>query len=184
MNFPKDKKEWIGAITKVGWLFSRLQVIGIIVGAIVTISLQLLTGFWDFRDNHQQIIKAQYEQVIIANARFEEQMLRYNVVFEGRAVVGEDENFAQVAQSYISTLREATRLLPSTKPELERYINALSLLNTYYSESNPPAKGSDEWMKFYGNFRIDNDRYIKAKEIYFSLLASELGNYKRYIINT
>ncbi|WP_416066492.1 hypothetical protein ACK9YZ_10235 [Rhizobium sp. ZK1] len=184
MNLPQTKEEWIAVGLKVGWLFSRLQILGIVVGALVTIALQLLTGFWDFRENHQKLIIAQYEAVLAANARFEEQVLKYNVVFDGRPVAKIDDGFSGAAQSYIGKLQGVSRLLPATESDLDKYINALSLLNTYYSEENPPAKGSVEWMRFYGNFRVDYDRYIKAKENYLNSLASQLGDYKRYLANS
>jgi hypothetical protein len=184
VNWPSTREEWVAGLAKAGWVLSRLQFFGIIVGAIVTLTIQMLTGFWDFREKHQELIRKQYEAVQSANTQFQQEMVKFTTVFDKQQVGFASDDYARAAQAYIGTLQDAARLLPSTKPELDRYVNALSLLNTYYSNTSPPARGTQEWMVFFGNFRLDLDRYIKARDSYLDKLASELGDYRRYLANS
>ena len=74
-------------------------------------------------------------------------------------------------------------MLPGTKDELGNYIDAISELNSYYDVTQPPEMGSVEWVNFYGQFRVDLEKYIIARDAYLEELASEVGGYWRAVIN-
>ncbi|MDX0695430.1 hypothetical protein [Sinorhizobium medicae] len=184
MKIPSTWEEWVALGSRLGLNLFRLQVIGMLIGAVVTISLQLLTGFWQFREEHQDIIRKQYEEVLAANTRFEAQVSKFNQIFAEKHQQGFGEQYSDEAQAYIRVLEGATRLLPGTSEELVTYIESMSQLNKYYSSKDVPPSGSLDWARFYGNFRVDYNRYLKAREQYLVLLAEELGDYGRYLINS
>ena len=172
------------------------------LGIVGTIVVQLLLGFWDFRSEHQTIIRANYEETLEAHTAFQRQLERFNSVFEDAPVQGADtaENLIQTAsatvreitqavtygaaaQAYIREIKKVSRLLPGTKDELGNYIDAISELNSYYDVTQPPEMGSVEWVNFYGQFRVDLEKYIIARDAYLEELASEVGGYWRAVIN-
>ncbi|UXT56967.1 hypothetical protein FY134_04595 [Agrobacterium fabrum] len=182
MKMPKTADEWIALLKTVLWSFGKLRLLSIIIGAVLTIAFQLLTGFWTFRENHQQLILKQYEAAVVANAKFDQQLAKYNLIFDGKPLGSSD--YSNDAQNYIGSLKAVSQLLPATNENLNTYIKTLARLNRYYSTQNVPARGTEEWMKFYGNFRIDFDQYTTAKEVYMEQLSSELGGYVRYLRNS
>ncbi len=182
MKMPRTADEWITLLKTLAWSFGKLRLFGILIGAVLTITFQLLTGFWTFRENHQQLILKQYEAAVAANTKFDQQLAKYNLIFDGQPL--SNSNYSSDAQNYIGSLKAVSQLLPATSDNLNNYIKTLSRLNKYYSVQTVPARGTDEWMNFYGNFRIDFDQYMTAKEVYMEQLSSELGGYVRYLRNS
>ncbi|PIE15872.1 MAG: hypothetical protein CSA70_00035 [Rhodobacterales bacterium] len=83
IKFPKDWNEAVGFGGKLLWIVSRVHIISLVIGAVGMIGVQLLTGFWAFRSEHQAIIRAHYEETLEAHKAFQRQIERYNAVFEG-----------------------------------------------------------------------------------------------------
>lgn len=202
-KIPETKEEAVGFFGKALWLGSRLHLVSIAFGVVGTIAAQLLVGFWDFRGEHQAIIRAHYQETLDAHTAFQRQLERFNSVFEGSPVQGADraENSIQTAsptvreiaqavtygaaaQAYIREINEVSRLLPGTEDELGNYVDAISALNRYYAVTEPPEMGSVEWVNFYGQFRVDLERYIIARDAYLEELASEVGSYWRAVRNS
>lgn len=203
IKVPKNWNEAVGLGSKVLWAVSRVHILSLVIGAIGMIGVQLLTGFWGFRSEHQAIIRSHYEEALLAHKAFQRQIERYNSVFEGNPVpVGEtarvfDEDavpvvreiqqagsFDDAAQAYIREIKEVSRLLPGTEARVEDYIDAITGLRKYYIERNPPQVGSVEWVNFYGQFRVDLDQYISTRDAYLEELASEVGSYWRAVRNS
>lgn len=184
MKFPSTMEEWFALAAKAGWALFRVQIIGMLIGGVVTLGLQSLTGFWDFRAQNQVLIRKQYEVTVAANKAFEAQLVDLNKIFiEGRNEVLQ-KKYSKVAQAYISELQATTSLLPSTESALLEYIDAMSLLNKYYAERHIPAQGTEEWVIFYGGYRTDFDKFILARQKYMAEIASELQNYKRFLVSS
>ena len=200
---PNNWNEAAGFGRNLLWIVSRAHLISLSVGAIGMICVQLLTGFWTFRNEHQTIIRGHYEEALQAHKAFQRQIERYNSVFEGNPVVeGEtarvfDQNalpavreileaasFDAAAQAYIREVNEVSRLLPGTENEVADYIDAITGLRKYYTVQSPPEVGSVKWMNFYGQFRVDLDQYIKTRDAYLGELASEVGSYSRAVLNS
>ena len=163
---------------------------------IVTIAEQVLTGFWDFRNENQEIVCVQYKETLKAHAAFQRQIERFNAVFEGSPVgkadasmiedaeasttvkqIQQARSFDTAAQACIREINEITRLLPSAQDEVSDYIDAIAALNKYYVVSEPPESGSLNWVIFYGEFRVDYGEYIKTRDAYLEEIASEVGSY-------
>ena len=107
-RIPESKEEAVGFLGKALWWGSRLHLAGIMLGIVGTIVVQLLLGFWDFRSEHQTIIRANYEETLEAHTAFQRQLERFNSVFEDAPVQGADtaENLIQTASA---TVREITQ---------------------------------------------------------------------------
>lgn len=148
-RIPETKEEAVGFLGKALWWGSRLHLAGIMLGIVGTIVVQLLLGFWDFRSEHQTIIRANYEETLEAHTAFQRQLERFNSVFEDAPAQGADtaENLSQTAsatvreitqavtygaaaQAYIREIKKVSRLFPGTKDELGNYIDAISELNS------------------------------------------------------
>lgn len=181
---PKTSEGWGALVRKIGWVLVRFQVIGIVIGAVVTIFTQLLTGFWEFRANHEDMLRQQWSAVVEAQEQFESQLARIDTVLRGEPSPTAGSEYASAAQTYIRSMEAISRSLPETATEIADYIDAIAALRKYYDVVAPPAPNTDDWMIFYGEFRQDYDRYIEAREQYFNVLAAELGNYVRYITNS
>lgn len=185
IKIPETKDEAMGLGAKFAWWASRLHLIGIVIGVVGTIILQLLAGFWTFRNEHQVLIRTQYEETLAAHATFQKQLERFNAVFEGAQQIESDlGSFRDAAQTYIREIQEASRLLPATEDEVLSYVEAISGLNKYYTVSAPPEQGTVDWIIFYGEFRTDYDLYVETREAYLSELANEVGSYWRNIWNS
>lgn len=182
---PKSLDEAVGLGGKLLWWAGRLRLVGIVIGVVGTIVVQLLTGFWAFRAEHQAIIREQYQQTLAAHAVFQQQIERFNAVFDGKQNV-EDEigSYRDAAQTYIRVINEASRLLPGTEDEVADYIDAITNLRQYYLVEDPPEVGSLDWVNFYGQFRTDYDRFILARDAYLDELAGEVGSYWRAVRNS
>lgn len=183
MSLPNSKEEWVSFLKRWGGVLFRVKILWALVGAAVTIFVQLLTGFWEFREQHQAQIAHYYNAAIEQNQAFESQLTRLNQVFDGNKQASAGIEYSNVAQDYIIALQDVTRLLPSTEESFQNYVDAIASLRQYYAVENPPAMGSEEWMLFYGRFRGDYNDYVVARDTYFELLASEIGSYWRYIGN-
>ena len=202
-NAPKNWNEAISVGEKLMWAASRLHLVGIALGVIGTIAIQLLTGFWDFRNGHQEIVRVQYQETLQAHAAFQRQIERFNAVFEGNPVSEHDvhviedtdasttvrqiqqaRSFDIAAQAYIREINEITRLLPSAQDEVSDYIDAIAALNRYYAASESPTIRSVDWVIFYGKFRADLDEYFKTRDAYLEELAGEVGSYWRAVRNS
>lgn len=185
IKIPETKDEAIGFVGKALWWGSRLHLIGIAVGIAGTIAVQLLTGFWTFRSEHQAIVREQYQETLVAHAVFQQQIERFNEVFDGAVNVESDIGaYNDAAQNYIRVIQEASRLLPGTADEVADYIDAISNLRKYYVVDEPPEVGSLEWVLFYGEFRTDFDAFIQTRDAYLEELASEVGSYWRAVRNS
>lgn len=202
-NGDKQSNEVVGFASKALWWIGRLKLVGIIIGVIGTITIQLLGGFWQFRTDHQEVIRSQYTDTLNAHKAFQRQLERFNVVFEGIALndlatnptseIMQDEvareilmsrTYSEAAQAYIREINEISRLLPSTQESLASYIGTISSLRQYYIKTDLPEMGSVEWVIFYGKFRKDIDKYLVAREHYLAELADEVGSYWRSIVNS
>lgn len=203
IKIPKDWDEAVGVGGKLLWIVSRVHIISLAIGAVGMIGVQLLTGFWGFRSEHQAIIRAHYEETLEAHKAFQRQIERYNAVFGGNPVqpgdtarsfdddapptvreIQEARSFDDAAQAYIREINEVTRLLPGTDDEVAEYIDAITALRKYYVVTDPPEIGSVEWVNFYGQFRVDLDQYIQSRDAYLEELASEVGSYWRAVRNS
>lgn len=203
IKFPKDWDEAVGFGGKLLWIVSRVHIISLAIGAVGMIGVQLLTGFWAFRSEHQAIVRAHYEETLEAHKAFQRQIERYNAVFEGNPVqsgdtarsfdddappavreIQEARSFDDAAQAYIREINEVTRLLPGTDDEVADYIDAITALRKYYVVTDPPEIGSVEWVNFYGQFRLDLNQFIQSRDAYLEELASEVGSYWRAVRNS
>ncbi|SLN28618.1 hypothetical protein PSM7751_01128 [Pseudooceanicola marinus] len=203
MKVPNNWDEAVGLGGKLLWVLTRIHVISLAIGAVGMIGVQLLTGFWTFRSEHQAIIRAHYEETLEAHKAFQRQIERYNSVFEGNTVQPVDaaeafdeaapsavreiqgaRSFDDAAQAYIREINEVSRLLPGTDNEVADYIDAITALRKFYVVNDPPEVGSLEWISFYGQFRLDLDQYIQSRDAYLEELASEVGSYWRAVRNS
>lgn len=203
IKIPNNWDEAVGVGGKLLWAVTRIHIISLAIGAVGMIGVQLLTGFWTFRSEHQAIIRAHYEETLEAHKAFQRQIERYNAVFEGNPVrpgdtaqsfdddapsavreIQEARTFDDAAQAYIREINEVSRLLPGTDDEVADYIDAITSLRKYYVVSDPPEVGSIEWVNFYGQFRLDLDQYIKSRDAYLEELAGEVGSYWRAVRNS
>ncbi|MEX3316656.1 hypothetical protein [Sulfitobacter sp. PS-8MA] len=184
INIPNTREEWGALGRKLGWVLVRFQVLGIVVGAVVTIFTQLLTGFWDFRASHEEMLRQQWSTVVESQEQFESQLDQIGTVLRGQPSPTAGIEYASAAQTYIRSMEAISRSLPTTSTEIADYIDAIAALRKYYDVVVPPAPSTDEWMIFYGEYRQDFDRYIAAREQYFDVLAADLGDYARYITNS
>lgn len=185
MSFiPKNQDEAITTGKKILWAIARFQIIGLIIGGGVTIAVQLLTGFWDFREQHQQTIAYQYRETLDADKHFENLIERYNLVLKGMPnIEAELGDYSSAAHAYIQSISASSNLLPQTNDELSPLVDAIVGLNKYYSVDDPPPVGSAEWLLFFGQFRQDYGRFIDTKAAYLQALSDEAGNYTRHILN-
>ena len=202
VRIPETKEEAVGFLGKALWWGSRLHLAGIMLSIVSTIVVQLLVGFWDFRSEHQTIIRANYEETLEVYTAFQRQLERFNSVFEDAPVQGADtaENLIQTAsatvreitqavtygaaaQVYTREIKQVSRLLPGTEDELGNCVDAISELNRYYAVTQPPEMGSVQWVNFYAQFRENLEKYIIARDAYLEELASEVGGYWRAVGN-
>tara|TARA_Y100001956_G_scaffold65415_1_gene66349 strand:- start:638 stop:1249 length:612 start_codon:yes stop_codon:yes gene_type:complete len=203
MHKIPETKEAVGLFAKALWWGSRLHLVGIALGIFGTVAVQLLVGFWDFRGEHQAIVRAHYEETLEAHAAFQRQLERFSTVFEGASVqgatviddpdqpaspvvreIGQASSYSSAAQAYIREINEVSRLLPGTEDELAEYVDAITALNSYYVVAETPDIGSVEGVIFYGKFRVALDRYITTRDAYLEELASEVGSYWRAVRNS
>lgn len=200
---PNNWNEAVGLGGKLLWIVSRVHIISLVIGAIGMIGVQLLTGFWAFRSEHQAIIRGHYEETLEAHKAFQRQIERFNAVFEGSPVlegdtaqsfeedappavreIQEARSFDDAALAYIREINEVSRLLPGTDDEVANYIDAITALRRYYVVTNPPEVGSVDWVNFYGQFRLDLDQFIASRDAYLEELATEVGSYWRAVRNS
>ena len=165
------------------WLYSRVRLLFLIIGVVVTVAAQLLSGFWGFRENHQKLITGQYEATMLADQAFEASRRKYDVVFSGEALA-DLPAYADTARNYIQSIEALQNLLPSTRAEYEDYVRAIADLQRFYSVSTPPTSGTVDATIFYGEYRLALDSYLKARDAYLGRAASEAGSYLRYINNS
>lgn len=184
INIPNTQEEWGALVRKVGWVLVRFQVLGIVIGAVVTIFTQLLTGFWEFRASHEDLLRQQWSAVVEAQEKFESHLAHIDTLLRGQPSPTAGSEYASAAQTYIRSMEAISRSLPETSTEIADYIDAIAALRKYYDVVDPPAPNTDDWMIFYGEYRQDFNRYIAAREQYFNVLATDLGDYVRYISNS
>ncbi len=184
ISIPSNREEWKLLGRKIGWVLVRFQILGMVIGAVLTIFTQLLTGFWEFRSGHEAMLRNQWNAVVAAQEQFESQLAQIDTVLRGEPSPTAGSNYASAAQTYIRSMEAISRSLPETSAGIADYIDAIAALRRYYDVADPPAPNTDEWMIFYGKYRQDFDRYVAAREKYFNVLASELGDYARYITNS
>lgn len=165
------------------WLYSRVRLLFLSVGVVLTVGAQLLSGFWDFREKHQAMINSQYAATIAADKVFEEARRAYEVVFSGKAPT-DLPAYGGVARDYIQSIGAMEKLLPSSRDQHGDYVLAIANLQRFYGETLPPAKGSLDATIFYGEYRIAYEAYVAAREAYLSKIASEAGSYLRYLRNS
>ena len=132
------------------------------------------------------MISLQYNETVEARQDFEGSLVHFNEVFRGSPIPESEngEGYAAVAQKFIREIEAASNLLPKLGNERDDLIAAIADLNRYYSEGELPTRNTEEWMRLYGEFRIDYDDYINSRAAYFSELADEAGNYWRYLTNS
>jgi hypothetical protein len=202
-KIPETYEEAVGFVGKVLWLGSRLHLLAIAFGVVGTISVQLLVGFWDFRSEHQAIVRTHYQETLEAHTAFQRQLERFNAVFEGVPVLETDRadfsdqpvspviqeitqatTFGVAAQAYIREINEVSRLLPGTADLLANYVDAITALNRYFVVADLPEISSIDGVIFYGQFRLGLDQYIITRDAYLAELASEVGNYWRAVRNS
>lgn len=165
------------------WLYSRVHLLFLVIGALVTITTQLLTGFWAFREQHQETIATQYAATLKADEKFEAARRKYETVFVGDAAETE-LSYSEVARDYIQSIGAIQSLLPSTRDEYENYVRAIANLQKFYGETSPPKTGSIDATIFYGEYRVAYDEYVDARHVYLGEIASEAGSYQRYLSNS
>ncbi|WCK01549.1 hypothetical protein [Agrobacterium tumefaciens] len=182
MSLPKTKDEWIALGKTVLWSWGKLRLLFFVLGVAATLFTQLLTGFWPFRDSHQQVVLKQYEAAVAANDTFSRKIAKYNSMLDVADLSA--STYPDDAQEYLTSLDTVSRLLPGTKENFARYKIAVANLNTYYRPQALPVRGTDEWLLFFGKFRIDYDKYMIARDDYLNQLTSELGGYVRYLQNS
>ncbi|MGR3700859.1 MAG: hypothetical protein ACU0A4_02145 [Paracoccaceae bacterium] len=180
---PKTWEEATGLGAKVLWLLSRVHFYSLVIGAVLAIVGQLLTGFWSFRSQHQATIIAQYKATLEADKTFEEKRRVFETVFFG-VPAPDSVEYREVARAYVQQLEVTSDLLPSTRDEFEDYVAAIAALQKYYAETNPPAKNSLDGIIFYGEYRIDYDQYVTARQQYLGEVADTAGSYWRYLWNS
>jgi hypothetical protein len=202
-KIPETNEEAVGFLGKALWLGSRLHLFGIAFGIVGTIAVQFLVGFWDFRGEHQAIVRTHYQETLEAHTAFQRQLERFNAVFEGVPALEADRadfsdqpvspviqeitqatTFGVAAQAYIREINEVSRLLPGTEDLLANYVDAITALNRYFVVADLPEISSVDGVIFYGQFRVDLDQYIKTRDAYLVGLASELGSYWRAVRNS
>ncbi|WP_339110148.1 hypothetical protein [Thioclava sp. GXIMD4216] len=184
IKVPSTRKEWSALGQKAAWGFVRFQVLGIIVGAAVTIIVQLLTGFWEFRSSHEEMLHKQWSAVVAAQEQFEVKLQQIDMVFDGQPLPTAGREYATAAQTYIRSMEALSRSLPDTSTAIADYIDTIATLRKYYDVTSPPVPNTEEWMIFYGKYRQDYNRYMAAREQYLNVLAADLGDYVRYTINS
>lgn len=184
INIPNTRNEWATFARNIWWGLVRFQIVGIVMGALLTIFTQLLGGFWEFRAAHEDMLRQQWSAVVAAQEQFERQLVHIDTVLDGQPSQTAGAQYASAAQTYIRSMEAISRSLPETSSEIADYIDAIAALRRYYDVSEPPAPNTDEWMLFYGEYRRDFDRYVVTREKYFEVLAAELGDYARYITNS
>lgn len=165
------------------WLYSRVRLLFLVIGVAGTIFVQLLSGFWSFRENHQKLITSQYETTMDADEEFEAARRQYDVIFSGTAPDSLPA-YRDVARDYIQSIEALQNLLPSTRPEYEAYVKAIAELQRFYGASEPPTRGTIDGTIFYGEYRVALDRYVIARAAYLGRVASEAGSYVRFIRNS
>ncbi|KAA0920930.1 hypothetical protein FLO80_01785 [Aquicoccus porphyridii] len=184
IKIPHTRQEWTKLGQTVGWTLVRFQVLGMIIGMVLTIFTQLLTGFWEFRATHEDMLRQQWSAVVDAQEQFESKLGQIDTVLRGQPSPTAGTEYASAAQTYIRSMEAISRSLPETSTEIADYIDTIAALRKYYDANSPPAPNTDEWQIFYGEYRQDFDRYVEARERYFNVLAAELGDYARYITNS
>lgn len=196
IKLPENGQELREAAGNVLFALSKIHIWSAVVGGIVAILVQALTGFWSFRENHQATITKQYQSVIEADGLFELQRQAFEEVFRGQpirtvavTVEGTSTNevsYRQAAQSYIGELTVLTSLLDNTNSAYLDLVDAIAQLSAYYNDENPPDPDLQptEWTVFYGRYRQDFDQYMIARERYLSETAGQAGNYWRYLWNS
>jgi len=165
------------------WLYSRAHLLFLVIGVVGTIIAQLLTGFWSFRENHQELISSQYKTTMAADQAFEAARRQYDVVFSGTSRDGLPA-YRDTAQGYIQSIEALQNLLPSARPEYEDYVRAIAGLQHFYGTSQPPVRGTLDATIFYGEYRVALDAYLTARAAYLGRVASEAGSYVRYLQNS
>lgn len=180
---PKTLEEAKGLGAKALWLFSRIHIYSLVIGAVLAIVGQFLTGFWAFRSQHQATIIAQYSATLDADKEFEAKRRSFETVFYGNPAAGGAE-YREVARAYVQQLEATSDLLPSTKDEFEDYVAAIAALQKYYAEANPPMPDSLDWTIFYGEYRIDYGQYVTARQEYLGEVAGTAGSYWRHLWNS
>lgn len=184
INIPHTWEGWIALGRKAGWVLVRFQVLGMLIGAAVAIVTQFLTGFWEFRAVHEDMLRQQWSAVVQAQEQFESELGQIERVLRGQPTRTAGTEYAHAAQRYIRSMEAISRSLPETSPEIADYIDTIAALRRYYDVADPPAPNTDEWMIFYSEYRQDFDRYVAAREQYLNVLSAELGDYVRYITNS
>lgn len=183
-NFLNTWDGWVAVGRKVGWFLLRFQVLGLVIGAVLTFIAQFLTGFWEFRAAHEDMLHQQWSAVVQAQEQFESKLAYIDTVLQGQPLPTAGTEYAIAAQTYVRSMEAISRSVPETSTEIADYIDTIAALRKYYDVADPPAPNTDEWMIFYGEFRQDFDRYVAAREQYFNVLAAKLGDYIRYITNS
>ena len=183
ISLPSTRDEWTALGRRVGWVLVRFQILGIVLGAVATVLVQLLTGFWDFRTAHEQQLHEQWKTVIEAQDEFETQLALIASVLRGKTLPMGGAEYGSAALKYTRAMEAISRSLPATSSQVADYIDAIAALRRYY-DASPPQPGTDDWMIFYGEYRLDFERLVAARENYFNVLGSELGDYVRYVTNS
>jgi hypothetical protein len=184
MKLPETPKEWAVIGKKIWWGLVRYQVLGLVIGALLTVFTQLLTGFWGFRDTHETMLRDQWKSVISAQETFESKLEGIHTILRGQPSPTAGSDYAQAAQTYVRSMEAVSRSLPGASDEIANYIEAIAALRRYYDVDDPPRPNTDEWTIFYGKFRQDFDRYVVAREEYYNLLGEKLGDYTRYLASS
>jgi hypothetical protein len=184
IKIPQNADEWIALGRKAVWAFGRFQILGLIVGALLAVLAQFLTGFWDFRAANEDMLRKQWSEVIDAQEQFESKLAKIDTVLRGQISPTAGTDYAVAAQTYIRSMEAISRSLPETSTQIADYIDAIAALRRYYDVRVPPTPNTEEWLVFYGQYRQDFDVYVAAREHYFNVLANELGDYVRYIASS
>lgn len=183
IKVPQTWGDATGLGAKLLWLLSRIHILSLVIGAVLALLGQFLTGFWDFREQHQSTINAQYVATLEADKAFEEARRRYEVVFSGKAPEGVPP-YSDVARDYIQSIEAMHNLLPSTRQAFEDYVGAIAKLERFYGATSLPAKDTLDATIFYGEYRVAYDAYVIARDAYLVGVASEAGSYVRYLRNS
>lgn len=183
LKLPQTFQDVKKAGAKAMWAFWRVRLLFTLIGIVGTILVQLTTGFWGFRENHQALITDQYVKTMEADGAFEEARHAYEVIFSQPLPAGVP-SYRDIAQDYIQSIEALQNLLPSTRSEFEAYVGAIARLQRFYGASETPDKDTIDWTLFYGEYRLALDGYISARSAYLGRVAEEAGSYIRYLRNS
>jgi hypothetical protein len=165
------------------WLYARVRMAFLVIGIVGAVAVQLLTGFWGFREKHQVLITSQYQATMLADKKFEEERRSFEAVFAG--VPPEDPvAYKEAARDYIQTVEALQNLLPSSQQEYEAYVEAIAGLQKFYGTTQAPLPGTLESTIFFGEYRLALDAYLVSRDAYLSKVAEEAGSYVRYLRNS